>query len=303
MGDSSRQRERSLAPLEDACRRVGLDPRGAEPIRFGENALYRLAGQGVVVRVARFGPDALTTATKEVDVSRWLAGHHVRAVKALAGIEQPVDVDGRIVTFWEELPPHRYGRYPEIAHALRRLHSLPIPHHLGLEPLAPFTRLAERIDAASTLSTDDRSWLQGRLGDLQDRYVHELPPGLPHGVVHGDASAGNVVATEDGQVFLLDLERISIGPPEWDLVATAIDYTTFGVLDLDGYREFCREYGADVTEWDGFDVMRDARELRITCWMAQIATEHPRAREQAALRVACLRGKHGPRPWPWQPEF
>ncbi len=303
MTDRSEQLDHSLPALEAACSRVGLDAHGAEPIRFGENALYRLPGQGVVVRVARLGPGARSTATKEVRVSRWLANHQLAAVRALEGVQQPVDVDGRIVTFWEELPPHRYGSYPEIARALRQLHALPVPDDLELEPLAPFTQLAKRVTAATTLSPDDREWLQSRLADLEQRYANALPPGLPHGIVHGDASAGNVVATDDGQVFLLDLERFSVGPPEWDLVATAIDHTTFGILSHDGYEEFCEEYGADVTEWEGFELLRDARELRITCWMAQLATEHPEAQEQAALRVACLRGKHGPRPWPWKPVF
>jgi aminoglycoside phosphotransferase (APT) family kinase protein len=291
-----------MPTLVAACRQVGLDPGDAEPIRFGENALYRLAGQRVVVRLARPGPAAWSTATKEVRVSGWLAAHGVPAVQALEGFEQPVDVAGRIVTFWEELPPHRYGRYPEIARALRQLHALPVPDELELEPLAPFTQLATRITAATALSTDDRDWLAGQLADLKERYTH-LPRGLPPAVVHGDASAGNVVATDDGQVFLLDLERFSVGPPEWDLVATAIDHTTFGILSEDGYREFCEEYGSEVTQWEGFELLRDARELRISCWMAQLATEHPEAQEQAALRVACLRGKHGPRPWPWKPIF
>ncbi|PRY31701.1 phosphotransferase family enzyme [Umezawaea tangerina] len=45
--------------------------------------------------------------------------------------------------------------------------------------------------------------------------------------MHGDAWVGNVVATDDGQVVVLDLERCSVGPPEWDLVSTAIKYTSF----------------------------------------------------------------------------
>jgi aminoglycoside phosphotransferase (APT) family kinase protein len=299
----SERLSRSLSVVVTACEQVGLDPAKIEPIRFGENALYRLDGQQVVVRVARRAPAALATATKEVRVSQWLATHQVSAVRALEGAQQPVEAEGRIVTFWHELPPHRYGSYPEIAQSLRRLHALPVPTDFRLEPLAPFTQLDERVTAATTLSRDDRDWLQDKLATLGQRYNHALPPGLPHSVVHGDASAGNVVATTDGQVFLLDLERISIGPPEWDLVATAIDHTTFGILSEEGYKEFCQHYGADVMEWEGFELLRDVRELRISCWMAQLATENPQAQADAELRVACLRGKHGPRPWPWRPVF
>jgi hypothetical protein len=71
---------------------------------------------------------------------------------------------------------------------------------------------------------------------------------------------GNVVATDDGEVFLLDLERFSVGPPEWDLVATAIDHTTFGILSHDGYKRFCqsdRPSEADFGGERGHDGTRD----------------------------------------------
>jgi hypothetical protein len=38
--------------LVAACGHVGLDSRGAEPIRVGENALFRLVSAPVVVRIA-----------------------------------------------------------------------------------------------------------------------------------------------------------------------------------------------------------------------------------------------------------
>ncbi len=253
-----------------------------------------------MVRISRVSPDAATTAARELQVSRWLTDHGVRTVRAMEGLDQPVPVAGRTVTFWEELPPHRYGSYPQIAFALRRLHTLPPPTDFELPPLAPFIRLVQRIDEATTLKPDDRAWLRQRLAELEARYAEGVPPGLPVGVVHGDASAGNIVATDDGQVIVLDLERLSIGPPEWDLTAAAIDYTTFGELTAEGYRDFCRRYGADVMTWDGFELFRDMSEFRITCWMAQRAAEHPEAQAEAELRVACLRGRRGTRPWGWR---
>lgn len=36
-----------------ACRAAGLDDRGAELIRLGENALFRLASVPVIVRIGR----------------------------------------------------------------------------------------------------------------------------------------------------------------------------------------------------------------------------------------------------------
>lgn len=281
--------------LADACAQAGLTAAGAQVIRIAENAIFGLPGQ-VVVRIAR--PGQLTAAAKEVRISRWLAHHDVPAVRALDGVHQPLEVRGRAVTFWEQLPPHRHGTPGEVADALRRLHNLLVPEFLG--PVAPFARLAQRIDAATTLPAQDRSWLRGRLGELQRCYI-TLPEGMARQVIHGDAWVGNVVTTSDGRTVLLDLERCSIGPPEWDLVSTAIKHTSFGWVSAQDYRDFCDRYGHDVTTWSGFALLRDIRELRMTCYLAQHAAEHPHAGKEAAFRVACLRGNHGPRPWTWTP--
>lgn len=283
--------------LKQACTQVGLSSSGAEPVRLGENAIYRLPGQ-VVVRIGRSGQ--VDAARKEVAVARWLASVKVRAVETVAGIDQPVVIDGSPVTFWRELPEHRHGTPPEVAAVLKRLHASPLPSDFDLPPLAPFVRLAERIDGATTLSEDDRDWLRGQLARLRAAF-DDLPAGLPRSAIHGDAWAGNVVVTVDGPV-LLDLERFSVGPPEWDLVSTAVRLSTFGTMTAEEYRAFAQAYGHDVLNWDGFDVLRDIRELRVTCYAAQRASEEPSLRVQADLRVASIRGLRGPRPWPdWKP--
>ncbi|MGH4026168.1 MAG: phosphotransferase enzyme family protein [Pseudonocardiaceae bacterium] len=286
-----------LAVLGNACTRVGLDPGPALPVRLGENAIFRLPG-GIVIRIAR--PGQFDAAAREVKIARWLAYHGVSAVRALPGIAEPVVSKGRAVTFWEELPPHQHGTPIQIGDMLRRLHTLPLPTSFTLAPLAPFVRVADRIDTATILSDADRAWLHGRLDELQDRYA-ALPSGLPHCVIHGDIWAGNVVSTLDGHAVLLDLERCSIGPPEWDLVSIAIKHTSFAWLTKDDYQQFCDRAGYDVMTWDGFALLRDIRELRMACYLAQHATEHPAAHNEAQHRIACLRGTHGPRPWTWTP--
>ncbi|MGH3549101.1 MAG: phosphotransferase family protein [Pseudonocardiaceae bacterium] len=263
-------------------------------IRLSENAIYRLRG-GVVARIARTGQDA--AATKEVNVSRWLEDSGVSAVRVLREIEQPVRIDGRSVTFWHELPPHDHGTITDVAAALRELHKLTPPETFELPDLAPFVRLPQRIDAATTISADDRQWLLDRLAELKEAY-HGLPQGLPRCVVHGDAWSGNVVTTADSAFVLLDLERCSIGPPEWDLVSTAVAYVTTAGIDVKEWALYCSTYGHDVTTWEGFDILRDIRELRQTTMAAQVAAADPqRYADQAAHRLACLRGRHGPRPW------
>lgn len=285
--------------LHHACRGAGLEPAPAELIRRAENSVYRLPGE-VIARVGR--PGQIAAAGNEVRVARWLERSGLAAVRVLPGVEQPVDVDGVPVTFWRALPPHREAAYPQLAGVLRRLHALDPPGEFALPDLAPFVRVRDRIEAAPAVSAADRAWLLGYLADLEARYA-ELPGGRAAGVVHGDAWTGNAVAGDDGTVWLLDLERFSVGPPEWDLVSTAVRMTSFGTLDAAGYAEFCAVYGDDVTGWAGYETLRDIRELRACSYMLQHAGRGDAARAEAGRRVACLRGWSGDRPWRWRRVF
>nr|WP_042188996.1 aminoglycoside phosphotransferase family protein [Kibdelosporangium sp. MJ126-NF4]CEL18590.1 hypothetical protein [Kibdelosporangium sp. MJ126-NF4]CTQ98075.1 hypothetical protein [Kibdelosporangium sp. MJ126-NF4] len=286
--------DNSRAVLDAAARTVGLDATGAEVIRLGENAIYRLPGK-VVARIARAGQDA--AARKEVGVARWLEDSGVSAVRILRDVDQPIIVDGRSVSFWHELPEHRYGTDTDVGTAIRELHRLAPPKDIELTELAPFVRLRERIEMSMTVTEDDRAWMRQRTAELEAAYA-ELPPGLPRSVVHGDAWRGNVVRTIDGKVVLLDFERCSLGPPEWDLVSTAISRVTTGRMSTTDWTAYCDAYGHDVTQWAGFLVLRDIRELRMTTMACQFAAQDPEQYgEQAAHRLACLRGLRGDRPW------
>ncbi|WP_324193436.1 phosphotransferase family protein [Nocardia otitidiscaviarum] len=174
------------------------------------------------------------------------------------------------MTFWRELPPHHHGTPAQVAGALKKLHALTPPTSFDLGKLAPFVRLDERIDSADFLPADDRQWMREYLAELRQRWEN-LPTGLPWCVIHGDAWVGNVVATDDGRVILLDLERTSVGPPEWDLVHTAIKWMSFGWISAKQYGEFCDVYGYDITAWEGFELLRDIREFRMTTMAVQMA--------------------------------
>ncbi|MFE3795752.1 aminoglycoside phosphotransferase family protein [Nocardia tengchongensis] len=286
------------AILRAACAAAGLRTDGAVVLNRSENVIYKLPG-GIVARVARAGQQA--AARREVEVARWLESVGMPAVRVIPDIEQPIVVDERAVTFWVELPPHRHGTPTEVAGALRKLHALTPPGDLDLGTLDPFVRLDDRIERATTMSADDRAWMRGHLAELKQRWTR-LPDGLPWCVVHGDAWVGNVVATEAGEIILLDLERTSIGPPEWDTVHTAIKFKTLSQISAQDYQSFCDVYGHDVTAWTGYELLRDLREFRMTTMAAQTAVTIPADRAQADHRIACLQGKLGPRPWSgWRP--
>ncbi|MFI1863721.1 aminoglycoside phosphotransferase family protein [Streptomyces jumonjinensis] len=282
------------AVLEEACSAVGFEVAGAEALRIAENQVWRLPG-GVIARISR--PGQMPAAVREIRVARWLADSGVPVVRPI-DVEQPVEASGYPVTFWAELPPHAPGTVMDVVEVLRQIHALPVPDGLDLGALDPFVRLAARIDGARTLSEDDRKWLHERREHLHAQWVTR-PSGRPDCPVHGDAWFGNVVRTAAGRT-LMDLERFSVGPPEWDLVSTAVKLTTTGTITADEYSEFCRAYGADVTEWEGYALLVGIRELRTVTYAALHAARHPEWAAQAQHRVDCLRGRVGSRPWRWR---
>jgi|HubBroStandDraft_1064217.scaffolds.fasta_scaffold17069_5 aminoglycoside phosphotransferase (APT) family kinase protein len=57
--------------------------------------------------------------------------------------------------------------------------------------------------------------------------LSSLVPALPAGVIHGDAWQGNLLVDE-GVPVLSDLDQVSVGPREWDLVPTIVNIRRFG---------------------------------------------------------------------------
>ncbi|MFH9008726.1 phosphotransferase family protein [Streptomyces afghaniensis] len=98
--------------------------------------------------------------------------------------------------------------------------------------------------------------------------------------MHRDAWVGNVASTAAGPL-LMDFERVSVGPPEWDLVSTGVKTTTTRAVTEAEYAEFCEAYGTDVTEWEGYELLAGARELRMTTYAAQHAATRPEWRAGA----------------------
>ena len=188
-------------------------------------------------------------------------------------------------------------RAPPRSHSiLARLHQLTAPEDLHLPPLAPFANAAQRIDANTWLTPGDRSFLTATLATLQDAYEN-LEFVLPQGVIHGDASVGNVLRDTHGTPVLIDLDGFAIGPREWDLALTAIYYDSFGWHTRDEYEEFARVYGFDVMQWPGYPVMRSVREFLMVTWVIQKAAESDQAAAEARKRISALRTGASRRDW------
>ncbi|WP_433655342.1 phosphotransferase enzyme family protein [Nocardia sp. CA-128927] len=282
--------------LAKAAEISGVDLRGAEAIRDGSHAIYRLADD-VVARIGRLG--SIDDARRELRISQWLNDSGIPTVEAETSLTQPVIVAGRPVTWWRLIPDHRPSTPGELGSMLRALHALSQPTEFELPAYDPFAGLRERIDTAGMLDQDDRTWLLQHYTRLRGQYGN-LPNIISPCVIHGDAWQGNLVVPPSGIPTVLDLDKMSIGRREWDLTQLGVDYTDFSRVPLDDYRAFVVSYGGyDVTEWPGFRVLADIQELRWVAFAVAQSIGNGNAAAQAKHRIACLRGQVL-RPWRWE---
>lgn len=281
-----------------ACRAAGLDDEGAELIRFGENALFRLASVPVVVRVAR-GEEWLPKARIEVAVSRWLAGEGFPGARILDDLEQPLLIDGHPVTFWHLIREgDRKATYGELGGILRDLHSMTLPAGVEFPSFDPFGKQELRIGRAP-IPEDDRVFLRKRWRELRDQFG-ELSFETPKGPVHGDAHVQNLMVDDQGQVILIDFEAFCFDHPEWDLMVTATEHHSLGWQTDEQYADFVRAYGRDLYDWPGYDTLRRLQEFGMTTWLMQNVREDERTAAEYRRRISALRNDDAPRDWrPW----
>jgi aminoglycoside phosphotransferase (APT) family kinase protein len=283
----------ALATLDEACHASGFSPEAAELLRLGENAIFRLAQDPVVVRIAR-SLDVMADAQKEIAVAAWLHDAGLPAAQT-TGCQQPIVARGRPVTFWKLIDDTgTEATTAELGTVLSQLHVLPVPDDLRLPNLNIFGRVAERIHAADITETD-RSFLADRLGSLRAEY-QALRFELPSSAVHGDAHQDNLIVRPDGTVVLIDFERFAFGHPETDLSVTATEYLTGWHTDKQ-YAAFVRAYGYDVMDWPGFPVIRAVNELKMTTWLMQNIAESPRIADEFRTRLVSLHDSEAPRHW------
>jgi len=281
--------------LTTACRQVNLDPSDAELIRIGSNAVFRLRSP-VIVRIAQ-GSDVAESASRQVEVARWLRAVDYPATRALE-VEQPVYAEGRVVTFWESISDAEdYAPLAHVADLLRRLHELEAPPSLQLPDIAVFDRVIRRMrDVDAVLTEEERAFLESRISETQSRFA-SLEFTLSRGPIHGDANVGNVILDRSGNPVLIDLDNFCRGPREWDLVQTALYYERFGWHSQGEYVEFCRMYGFDIMTWPGYEILADIHELRMVAWLSRNAARNARSKQELKKRLVSLQSGTSRKNW------
>lgn len=278
-------REKLAEALTQVCAAAGLDPAGATLLRCTNNAVFRLATAPLVVRIV--ASNALRhRVNKVVRVATWLAENEVPAVRLAPGVRQPVQVGEYLATVWEAVPEG--GRQPrgrELGKLLRRIHELPEPA-TWLPSWHPLDDVRRRIGEADGLNAADLAFLLERCDEVAGRLATlELPSA--RSLLHGDAHLGNLIPSPAGPV-LCDFDSSCYGPPEWDLTPLAVGVVRFGE-PVGRYRELVRTYGVDVTELDGFQVLREVRELKLITSVLPILSSRPEVRPELFRRIGDVR--------------
>lgn len=281
--------------LDSACGVARLDSTGATLMRMGENAMYHLADEPVVVRIGR----SIEASRKETSIARWLASVDFPAVRLIdIGSPQPIIVDKTPVTFWEFIEENgEPATSGDLGSILRRLHQTTGPADLVLPAFEPMPKIDKRLAGLSDrLSPSDLDFLAGYKKTLTEQFadVHFV---LGSGPVHGDAHRGNLMRDSSGVVRLIDFEAFCRGPREWDVCVEAVRYRVFGWIDESEYWAFVEAYGFDPLTWPGFPVVRAVRELNMTTWLAQQLGQSSRIDQEVHRRIADLRDEGARRRW------
>jgi Phosphotransferase enzyme family len=278
-------RESVRTVLERACLHVGLEAAGATLIRMVNNAVFRLAAHPVVVRIV-LTSELSHRAENAAAAARLFAANNVPSVALLDDVPGPVDVGGYSVSFWHAVVDTKNApTAADLARLLTQVHRIPCSE-TGLARWNPIADLHARITGANYFDRDAVDFLRRRCDAVEVR-LDSLRCVLPPSVIHGDAHLRNLITTPAGTV-LCDLDTVCIGPREWDLVPIAVGQVRFRPK-TNTQRQLVDAYGFDVTQWDGFPVLRELRELKLAAVGLQAAAGNSARGSELRRRLHTIR--------------
>ena len=245
----------------------------------GANVVVHLSPAPVVAKVA-----ASTTAVRpaaawlqrELDVTRFLAGRGAPVMTPSPEVPATVHHgDGQVMSFWRYLSPSGRGLAAEdvLGPMLRDLHAELSGYPAQLPVLAPLQDIPSYLARPQTSLTPAEA---AALTAAHARLVAELGS-FPARPLHGDAGAGNLMATGSGWVWH-DFEDTCSGPLAWDVAAS----TASQRLDA---RRVLAAYGEPVDPAQ-LAACEQLRRLHLTIWYNLYAERLPDLRPRAAELLA-----------------
>ena len=266
---------RAVAAAMSTASSLGLTADDAIVLHDSNKLTLRLLPCDVLARVA---PVADQVARFEVELAQRLAESGCPVAALEPRVEPRVhERDGFVVTLWtyyepvtaREVAPADYAHALGLLHAGMRKLDVPTPHFTDRVEQAQ--QLVADRDRTPALADADRELLGDTLGSLR-RVIGER--GGAEQLLHGEPHPGNVLATENGLLFI-DLETCCRGPVEFDLAHVPGEVSEhYPGVDQDLLRECRLLVLAMITtwRWDRGDQFPNGRRLG-TEWLRRIRAE------------------------------
>jgi len=259
---------------------ASLGVRGTDPVILadGANVIVHLSPAPVVAKVAAsttaVRPEPVAWLQRELDVTGFLAGRGAPVVAPSPEVPATVHHgDGQVMSFWRYVDsPGALPGEATIGSMLRDLHAA-LRGYAGQAPvLAPLGDIPAFLARPHTILTAAQA---AALATAYARLTAELGPYSAQ-PLHGDAGAGNLMATGDGWVWH-DFEDTCSGPVAWDLAASTASQR------LDGSRILAAYGDVDAAQ---LAVCQQLRRLHLTVWYALYSERLPQLRSRAAELLA-----------------
>lgn len=269
---------RARAAARALATSLGLAADDAIVLNDSNKLTLRLLPCDVLARVAH---PADQVAEFEVDLARRLAAAGSPVAALAPRVEPRVhERDGFVVTLWTYYAPVTPPeiRPAEYAHALRRLHAglreLDVPSPRFTDRVEQARRLLANRDRTPELAAADRELLADTLHGLTRAIVAR---GGTEQLLHGEPHPGNLLATENGPLFI-DFETCCRGPVEFDLAHAPEDVAAHCADADQELLRACRLLVlAMITtwRWDREDRLPGGRRLAAE-WLDRLRTERAR---------------------------
>jgi Ser/Thr protein kinase RdoA (MazF antagonist) len=277
---------------------AALGVTGVEPVILadGANVIVYLTPSPLVAKVPASTPAVRpgigAWLARELDLVRFLAAAGAPVMTPSAEVPPRVHhADGHAMSFWTYLKPDDAGPPDEamIGSLLRDLHAALRGYPAPLPPLAPLADIPAflaRRPASRTSQTLVSEADAAVLAETYNRLTEELAAagaGAPVQALHGDAGAGNLMAT-GGRWVWHDFEDACSGPVAWDLAATTASPRFDRARILAGY--------AGPGDPAGPELLRACEQLRrlhLTIWYSLYAERLPDCRQRAGELLASWR--------------
>ncbi|XMB73091.1 phosphotransferase [Mycoplasmatota bacterium WC30] len=252
-----------------------------ELIRFGENAIYVIRDEELILRVYR--PNKSDSVIEnEIQLCEFLCQAKFPSVqpKYLSGKNLFTYDDIRISTwkYYEDNTDKKIC-YFELGKILKFFHRIvkktKLKEYLKFSPILVITSRLEMIETTSNDLLDAKEFLLSKIYDIKETSVHLFENNIQ--IIHGDFHQGNILNTSEG-LIVIDFENTSYGNYLFDLIPIAVGNERFSIDDCD-YKMFCDGYGYDIKKHQDYRTLKSIREIYIIAWLSQFLNEDKKKNE------------------------